>query len=117
MKQSILAAILVAIVFTAGVLAGQATQRASDAPYIPTRLEWMVVSLNAQLGPGATGDNGYGIMFEAGDRGNLVLHCRHTKAVDSARMKVSQAVARRIALCELESRGWAIELTEETSLL
>lgn len=103
------------------VFAGQAQPiQEGMKPYIPTRLEWLPLELNANYMQDINELEGYMLGFVALDTENTILIVvSYTKQTNRELMNIGIDHARKLVEKEARSRGWDswLKIREELNLL
>jgi hypothetical protein len=114
--------LIVAIIFMNTILtfAGQAQSiQEGMKPYIPTRLEWLAVELNASNRVDMYELEGYLLSFIPLERENTILiFVRYTSKTNREAMNIGIETARKVVEMDAKSRGWNswLKVREDISL-
>jgi hypothetical protein len=76
-------------------------------PYIPTRLEWLAVELNAMHRTDLNDLEGYMLFFIPLEKENAILiFVRYTQKTNREAMNIGIDTARKVIEMDVKSRGW-----------
>ena len=110
MKRSLLAllAISVLVGFTAyGQLSKHQRELQGVKPYIPTRLEWLAVELNAYYRTDDLGGLGYTITFISNEKEDtILLYVHYMRSANREAMNLAVDSARKVFNITVQSKGW-----------
>ena len=107
-QYAIILGVLVIITFLAVTWAQDRSSDLEGAkPYIPSRLEWLGVELNANLRVSMSVDNGYLMSFVPIEKENVILiYVRHLPKVNREVMNISINSAREVISIKAKQYGW-----------
>jgi len=109
--------ILVGVLLAAGLATLASAQaerglREGSKPYTPTRLEWLVVQLNAEDPGGSDLVSGMDLSYVAlADQDAILIYVRYYPSVDRELMNSAIDFSRKYIGLEAKSRGWDSWLT------
>jgi len=110
MKRKIAFIVIPTILFFTTIVsfAGQVQSiQEGTKPYIPTRLEWLAVELNASTRVDVYDSEGYFLSFIPLEKENTILiFVRYTSKTNREAMNIGIEVARKVIDINVKSRGW-----------
>lgn len=92
---------------SAGVAQNRPVIREGDQPYVPTRLEWLAVELNAEQRVDLP-NNAFLLSFVAlGTQDTILIYVMYLPSVDRRIMNASIEMARKTIASRAEGSGWS----------
>ena len=88
--------------------------------YVPTRLEWLALKLNATLRVDLSSDRKYAMNFLGDSAGNtIIIAVGYLPTVNREVMNMSIDMAKKRITMEAESHGWSswLKIKEEVEIL
>jgi len=89
-------------------------------PYVPTRLEWLEVELNASYRVDISSDNYFGMSFLADHAGDaIVIIVRYSPKVNREYMNRSIDLAKQMISKTAETNGWSswLKVKEDVEMM
>ena len=106
MKRMTVLAIVLSIAF-AWIVQGSAQELQGDKPYIPSRIEWLAVELNAMYRTDMTSETNFMLTFmPLLKEDTILIFVTHTEYVDYAAMSIAIDTARKLAREIAKDHGW-----------
>jgi len=84
----------------------QAPKRPGLAPYTPTSIEWLALTVNAQLQEPTSADRPYSLHVVEADQETLAIVVRHQPGANREQMARSIAMARQVIMSTAKRHGW-----------
>ncbi len=75
-------------------------------PYTPTRIEWLIVELQANYRVELSSETGYSLDYVSPDNVTVLILVQHTPDADRRIINMAVDTARRLVEMDLKSRGW-----------
>lgn len=110
MKYKFIATMVPALLFVTALAAyAEQVQSLQEGlkPYIPTRIEWLAVELNAMYRTDLHDLEGYLLSFIPLEKENAILiFVRYTRKTNREAMNIGLDTARKVIEMDAKSRGW-----------
>src|SRR3989442_16007138 len=108
MTRAILQTLLVFILFGMNSAYAQQAEalRPGLQPYIPTRIDWLTIALQASLRTAMTEENRFTLQITSPDSETILIYVRYLPNVDREVMNMRIDTARKVIQITAKSYGW-----------
>lgn len=109
------------IILSSLALRGASAQVPSpgNAPYIPTRIDWLTTTLQASLRTDMTTENKFQLEITSPDSETILIYVRYLPDVDRQTMNISIDGARKVIAITVLGYGWTkwLKVKEDIAMI
>jgi len=91
---------------SSGVLSAQRTSHPGSEPFTPTRMDWLIVELQACCRHDGLSVEGFDLQFTNPDPETVLIYVTYLPTVDRAAMSVTIDSVKRVVDIKARSYGW-----------